>query len=101
LAAIDDPTLTWHEAIASAHTRPAPLMVDTGSDDEQVRIDSLLSRHDWQAANLISERDVGSITETDRAAAAEHAVVSTLLLEPLLLTLRRIALENASRRGRR
>ena len=36
--------------------------------------------------------------EENRAEAAEHAVVSTLLLEPVLLTLRRIAQENASRR---
>jgi DNA-binding transcriptional MerR regulator len=54
-----------------------------------------------EAADLISERDVGSLRETDRAAAAEHAVVSTLLLEPVLLTLRRIAQENASRRQAR
>lgn len=33
----------------------------------------------------------------DREAAAEHAVIGTLLLEPVILTLRRIAQENVSR----
>ena len=50
-----------------------------------------------EAAELISEHDLASLEE-NRAEAAEHAVVSTLLLEPVLLTLRRIAQENASRR---
>ena len=53
------------------------------------------------AANLISERDLEQLQETDRAQAAEHAVVSTLLLEPVLLILRRVAQENSSRRRRR
>jgi DNA-binding transcriptional MerR regulator len=136
LAAIDDTTLSWHEAIGSAHTRLAPLVAHSGSAAEQPRVESLLARHGWEldehsthrealagalaslaalghppsdalldtyaeAADLISEHDVGSIQESDRAAAAEHAVVSTLLLEPVLLTLRRIAQENASRRSGR
>ena len=54
-----------------------------------------------EAAELIAEQDVSSLQETDRAEAAEHAVVSTLLLEPVLLTLRRIAQENSSRRRSR
>jgi hypothetical protein len=53
------------------------------------------------AVDLIAEREVGSIDEADRAEAAEHAVVSTLLLEPVLLTMRRIAQENVSHRRRR
>ncbi len=136
LLAIDDTTLSWHEAIGSAHTRLAPLVTDTDSDAELPRVEALLSRRGWEldessthraalagalsslaslghppsdalldtyaeAADLISEVDVGSISESDRAEAAEHAVVSTLLLEPVLLTLRRIAQENASRRHAR
>lgn len=136
LAAIDDETLSWHEAIGSAHSRLAPPVADVGSDAERPRVDALLARHGWrldersshraalagalssltalghppsdelldtyaEAADLISERDLGSIDETDRAEAAEHAVVSTLLLEPVLLTMRRIAQENASRRRAR
>jgi len=136
LVAIDDETLSWHEAIGSAHTRLDPPVADRGTDSERARIDALLARHDWEldersrhrdalagalaslaalghppsdklldtyaeAADLISEQDVASLQEADRAEAAEHAVVSTLLLEPVLLTLRRIAQENASRRRSR
>ena len=133
LEAIDDPDLSWHEAIGSAHTRLAPTATGGHGDEEKLRVDALLARRGWElddqsthraalaaalaslkdlghppadalldtyaeAADLISEHDVGSLDESDRAEAAEHAVVSTLLLEPVLLTLRRIAQENASRR---
>jgi DNA-binding transcriptional MerR regulator len=133
LDAIDDESLTWHEAIGSAHARLAPPVNASGSADEQPRVDALLARHDWEldersshrdalagalaslaalghppsdevldtyaeAATLISERDLEQLQETDRAEAAEHAVVSTLLLEPVLLILRRVAQENSSRR---
>ncbi len=136
LAAIDDPALSRHEAIGSAHTRLAPLATHGGSAAQQARVEELLDRHDWEldehsahrgalagalaaladlghpptdelldvyadAAELISERDLASLDETDRAEATEHAVVSTLLLEPVLLTLRRIAQENSSRRRSR
>jgi len=136
LAAIGDTSLSWHEAIGSAHTRLAPLVADSGSDAERSRVQALLDRHGWQleehsrhrdalagalaalttlghppkdelldtyaeAADLIAEHEVGSMGQTDRAAAAEQAVVSTLLLEPVLLTMRRIAQENASRRRSR
>ncbi len=50
-----------------------------------------------EAATLIGRKDVAGLDESDRADAAEHAVVSTLLLEPVLLILRRIAQENTSR----
>ena len=136
LVAIDDPTLSFHEAIGSAHTRlPAPAGGDFGAEEQQ-RVEDLLQRHEWvldetsphrpalaaalaalsglgrspsdalldtyaSAAELISEREVGSIDETDRAEAAQQAVVSTLLLEPVLLTMRRIAQENVSRRRAR
>lgn len=133
LVAIDDTTLSWHDAMGSALTRLAPLVAPRDSEDERPRVEALLARHDWEldehsshrealagalaslaalghpptdelldtyarAADLVSEQDVGSIRETDRADAVEHAVVSTLLLEPVLLTLRRIAHENTSRR---
>jgi DNA-binding transcriptional MerR regulator len=132
LAAIDDPDLSFHEAIGSAHTRLAPLVDGDHGEAERMRVDALLARRGWElaedsshraalaaalaslselghppsdalldtyaeAADLISEQEVGSLDETDRADAAEHAVVSTLLLEPVLLTMRRIAQENASR----
>jgi DNA-binding transcriptional MerR regulator len=133
LDAIDDESLSWHEAIGSAHTRLAPPVSASGTNAERMRVDALLDRHDWElaeqsqhrdalagalaslaalghppsdelldtyadAATLISERDLEQLQETDRAQAAEHAVVSTLLLEPVLLILRRVAQENSSRR---
>jgi DNA-binding transcriptional MerR regulator len=133
LDAIDDDSLTWHEAIGSAHTRlPPPINADE-TEAERPRVDALLARHDWElseqsqhrealagaltslaalghppsddqldtyaeAATLIAERDLDALRETDRAEAVEHAVVSTLLLEPVLLILRRVAQENSSRR---
>jgi DNA-binding transcriptional MerR regulator len=142
LLAIDDTSLSWHEAIGSAHTRLAPVagdqadpLADAAGTGEEPRVEALLDRHGWEldehsthrtalaaalaslsalghppsdelldtyaeAAAIVAEIDVASIGEVDRAAAAEHAVVSTLLLEPVLLTLRRVAQENASRRSR-
>ena len=133
LDAIDDDSLTWHEAIGSAHTRlPPPISADE-TEAERPRVDALLARHDWElseqsqhrealagaltslaalghppsdeqldtyaeAATLIAERDLDALRETNRAEAVEHAVVSTLLLEPVLLILRRVAQENSSRR---
>ena len=132
LTAIDDPDLSRHEAIGSAHSRLAPLVEHSGSAAERPRVQALLERHGWElnehsrhrealagalasltalghppadelldvyaeAAELISEHDLQALRETDPAAATEHAVVSTLLLEPVLLTLRRIAQENVSR----
>ena len=136
LDAIEDAGLSRHEAIGSAHTRLPPAAMGTYGEEEEARVESLLSRHGWEldehsnhraalaaalsslaelgrspgddtldvyaeAAELVSEHDLASLEETDRAGATEHAVVSTLLLEPVLLTLRRIAQENASRRRSR
>jgi DNA-binding transcriptional MerR regulator len=136
LAALDDPSLSWHEAVGSAHTRLAPAATGTHDEHDLARVQSLLDRHGWrlpadsphrealaaalasldalgrlpneatldtyvEAADLVARQDLASMKEADRAEAVEHAVVSTLLLEPVLLTLRRIAQENASRRRRR
>ena len=137
LTAIDDPNLSRHEAIGSAHTRLAPLVEHSGSAAERPRVEALLERHGWELDEHSTHRDAlagalasltalghppadeaarrlrrgggahlrarraGRSRETDPAEAAEHAVVSTLLLEPVLLTLRRIAQENASRRSGR
>ena len=136
LDAIDDESLSWHEAIGSAHTRLSPPISASATEAGRTRVDALLARHDWQlseqsrhrdalagaltslaalghppsdeqldsyaeAASLIAERDLDALRENDRAEAVEHAVVSTLLLEPVLLTLRRVAQENSSRRRAR
>ncbi len=133
LEAIDDESLSWHEALGSAHTRLSPPASGPAGDEEQERVDRLLARNGWrldaasthrhalavalaslsalghppsdalldtcaEAVDRIAAHEVGALPEGDRAAAAERAVVSTLLLEPVLLTMRRIAQENASRR---
>jgi hypothetical protein len=142
LDAVDDPTVSWHDAIGSAHTWLAPAsgdrpdrVAEAARAAEAPRVEALLDRHGWEledhsphrtalaaalaslatlghlptdevldtyaeAAAIVAEIDVASVEEVDRASAAEHAVVGTLLLEPVLLTLRRIAQENASRRSR-
>jgi DNA-binding transcriptional MerR regulator len=50
------------------------------------------------AAQTVAERDVAAVGREDRVAGAEHAVVGTLLLEPVLILLRRMAQEDASAR---
>lgn len=52
------------------------------------------------AASLLAQHEVSAVEGGDRVAATEHVVVGTLLLEPVLLTIRRIAQENVSRRTR-
>lgn len=52
------------------------------------------------AAISIAEHEVAGVRADDRVAATEHVVVGTLLLEPVLLAIRRIAQENVSLRTR-
>jgi hypothetical protein len=53
-----------------------------------------------EAAASIAEHDLAAVTAEDHVAAAEHVVVGTLLLEPALLAMRRIAQENVSAKTR-
>jgi hypothetical protein len=53
-----------------------------------------------EAAASIAEHDVAAVTAEDHVAAAAHVVVGTLLLEPALLAMRRIAQENVSAKTR-
>jgi DNA-binding transcriptional MerR regulator len=135
LRAVDDESLSWHEAVGSAHTRLSPHN-STASDASRAQVDSLLARHGWTlspdspqgnmlaqaldhlagldfetsdglldvyavAATSIAEAEVGGIPADDPVVATEQVVVGTLLLEPVLLAIRRIAQENVSRRTRR
>ena len=52
------------------------------------------------AATLVAEHEVAGVSEDDHVLAAEQVVVGTLLLEPVLLAIRRIAQENVSLRTR-
>jgi DNA-binding transcriptional MerR regulator len=49
------------------------------------------------AMRPVAAFEVGSVRTSDRESSAEGAVIGTLLQEPLLLAIRRIAQENASR----
>ena len=134
LEAVDDPSLSWHEAVGAAHTRLSPDTPEP-STDAQKRVSAFLRRRRWRlspespharslgraidalagldhpasdrlldvyadAAITIAEHEVAGVNATDHAAAAEHVVVGTLLQEPLLLAIRRIAQENVSARTR-
>jgi DNA-binding transcriptional MerR regulator len=50
-----------------------------------------------EAMRPVAEHEVSSVRSSDREASAEGAVIGTLLQEPVLLAIRRIAQENASR----
>lgn len=55
-----------------------------------------------EAMANVAENEVENLQDDDRESAAELAVIGTVLLEPVLLTIRRIAQENAAReRGTR
>jgi DNA-binding transcriptional MerR regulator len=58
--------------------------------------DELLNRY-ADAMRPVAAHEVASVRSPDREASAEAAVVGTLLQEPVLLAVRRIAQENASR----
>ena len=135
LGAVDDPDVSLHEAIGSAHSRlPSRAAVDRSPTGDDV-VDALLERHGWEldetsphrthlaaalasvaalglpttsahldayaeAASIAARSDLAALdteTETDPVSLTERAVIGTLLLEPVLLTLRRVAQENLSR----
>lgn len=132
LAAVDDDSRTFHEAMGSVHHR----LTAEGAEPSAAsiaQVDALVERRGWQlydpnphrmalaraldalagldhaasedllddyadAAEAVARRDVASVGREDRVAGAEAAVVGTLLLEPVLLLLRRMAQEDASAR---
>jgi DNA-binding transcriptional MerR regulator len=137
LAAVDDESLSWHEAVGSAHSR---LGAGTGPAPPAARdrVEALLARHSWtlspasrhidvlakaldaidaingvdhtigdelldvyaRAATMIAEHEVSAIDADDHVVATAQVVVGTLLLEPVLLAIRRIAQENVSQQTR-
>ncbi|MBV9919383.1 MAG: hypothetical protein JOY78_00810, partial [Pseudonocardia sp.] len=60
--------------------------------------DALLDRY-ADAAAALAEEDVASVPTGSTAEAVRFVVLGTLLLEPVLLALRRLAHENAAGRG--
>ncbi len=59
--------------------------------------DDLLDRY-ADAAAVLAEEDVATVPTTSATEAVRYVVIGTLLLEPVLLALRRLAQENASKR---
>ncbi len=87
----------WHLDEHSRHRSTLATALRSLSELDHAPSDETLDAY-AEAAELVASRDVASLDETDRAAAVERAIVGTLLMEPVLLALRRIAQENASRR---
>lgn len=132
LLAVDDDTLSFHDAMGSVHHR-LTATGDEATPGALAQVDALVERRGWrlhdpnphrdalarsldslsglghaasdealddyaEAAGLVAARDVTSVGREDRVAGAEAAVIGTLLWEPVLVLLRRMAQEDASSR---
>lgn len=86
---------SWSVSPASAHHTALARALDSLDTLDQPVSDD---RVDDYASVLgpIAEREVAAITTREPERATEMAVLGTLLLEPVLLTIRRLAQENAS-----
>ena len=89
----------WELGAASPHRDVLAHALDAMTDLDHPVDDDLLDTY-ASAMRGVAEAEVAGMS-ANHEAAAEHAVIGTLLLEPVLLTLRRIAQENASRVSRR
>jgi len=104
LAAVDDPAITVHEALGAAHTAIAADGDEDPPDLTEAR--EHLRRWGWRvhedspalahAAGALGTQDVAEVPTTSTAGAVRFVVIGTLLLEPVLLALRRLAQEDAS-----
>ncbi|HYO41504.1 MAG TPA: MerR family transcriptional regulator [Nocardioidaceae bacterium] len=89
----------WARSDSSPHADVLARALDALTGLEHPVSDDLLDVYAAAAAS-IAEHEVPSVDTDDRVAAAEQVVVGTLLLEPALLAMRRIAQENVSARLR-
>jgi DNA-binding transcriptional MerR regulator len=86
----------WELAPESPHRRVLAAALDRLDRLDFPAPDALLDQY-ADALSRFAPSEVGPITaETDRATAVEHLVVGTLLYEPLLATMRRMAHESES-----
>ncbi len=85
----------WELSPGSRHRDVLARAIEALDALEHAVSDELLDAY-ADAMHDVAELEVSGMSD-DREAAAEHAVIGTLLLEPVLLTIRRIAQENASR----
>ena len=88
----------WTLTPDSPHAAVLARALDALDGLEHPASDELLDVY-ADAATRIAEHEVAAVGE-EHVAAAEQVVVGTLLLEPVLLAIRRIAQENVSRRTR-
>jgi DNA-binding transcriptional MerR regulator len=129
LAAVDDPTLSFHDMIGAAHSALPKIVEDDRPDltaaqahlrrwgwqihDDSPAVsvlaqalqalqvagfetpDRLLDRY-ARAAHEVGEQDVADTPMDSPAEAVRFVVIGTLLLEPVLLALRRLAHEDVS-----
>jgi DNA-binding transcriptional MerR regulator len=85
----------WDLAEESPHRLALATALDAMAELGRPVSDRLLDRY-AAAMRDVAEAEIGALPD-DREAAAEMAVIGTVLLEPALLSVRRIAEENASR----
>lgn len=89
----------WELASESPHRRVLAAALDRLDSLAFPAPDALLDQY-AEALSRFAATEVGPITaETNRATAIEHLVVGTLLYEPLLTTMRRMAHESESARS--
>jgi len=86
----------WQLHEASPHRPTLAAALDTLESLDVPASDEVLDRYAGAMAGLADEELAGIPDDQDRTRAVERAVVGTLLFEPLLTTLRRIAHEAAS-----
>jgi DNA-binding transcriptional MerR regulator len=89
----------WSRSADSPHADVLARALDALAGLEHPVGDDLLDVYAAAAAS-IAVHEVASVDTDDRVAATEQVVVGTLLLEPALLAMRRIAQENVSARTR-
>jgi DNA-binding transcriptional MerR regulator len=85
----------WRLSPDSAHREALARALDALSSLEHPVSDELLDEY-AEAMGAIARREVGAITHDSPVTATERAVVGTVLLEPVLLTIRRMAQEHVS-----
>lgn len=85
----------WRLATDSPHREALAKGLDALSSLDQPVSDDLLDEY-AAAMGPIARREVGSVVGEAPATATERAVVGTVLLEPVLLTIRRMAHEHVS-----
>lgn len=86
----------WQLSDGSPHRELLAGSLDALAELDHPISDTLLDLY-AEAMRPVATHEVGSVRSSDREASAEAAVIGTLLQDPVLLAVRRIAQENASR----